>query len=158
ARVDQALVGQMAGVRVQQTSGVPGRGFSIQVRGQGSISANNEPLYVIDGFPLEPSAQNSSGTFSTANPLDNINPNDIESIQVLKDAASAAIYGSRAANGVVIIKTKSGLTTAGKPKITFNAYTGVAQTVKKLDVMNGDQWIDRAMELINGAWVDSGAG
>lgn len=158
ARVDQALVGQMAGVRVQQTSGVPGRGFSIQVRGQGSISANNEPLYVIDGFPLEPSAQNTSGGFSTANPLDNINPNDIESIQVLKDASAAAIYGSRASNGVVIIKTKSGLTAGSKPKITFSAYTGIAQTVKKLAVMNGEQWIDRAMEQINGAWVDSGPG
>src|SRR5689334_20068231 len=70
-RVDQALVGQMAGVRVQQTSGVPGRGFSIQVRGTGSITANTEPLYVIDGFPLEPSQQNTSGTFSAGNPLDN---------------------------------------------------------------------------------------
>ena len=157
ARVDQALVGQMAGVRVQQTSGVPGRGFSIQVRGTGSISANNEPLYVIDGFPLEPSQQNTSGTFSTGNPLDNINPNDIESIQVLKDASAAAIYGSRAANGVVIIKTKSGLST-GKSKITVSAYTGVSQVVRKLDVLNTDQWIDRATEIINSAWVNSGAG
>ena len=156
-RVDQALVGQMAGVRVQQTSGVPGRGFSIQVRGTGSISANTEPLYVIDGFPLEPSQQNTSGTFSTGNPLDNINPNDIESIQVLKDASAAAIYGSRAANGVVIIKTKSGQST-GKSKITVSAYTGVSQVVRKLDVLNTDQWIDRATEMINSAWVNSGAG
>jgi TonB-linked SusC/RagA family outer membrane protein len=156
ARVDQALVGQMAGVRVKQTSGIPGRGFSIQVRGTGSINANNEPLYVVDGFPLEPSAQNTSGTFSTGNPLDNINPNDIESIQVLKDAAAAAIYGSRASNGVVIIKTKSGQ--IGKAKIGFNAYTGVSQVVKKLDVMNADQWVDRAIETINYQWVHSGAG
>lgn len=157
ARVDQALVGQMAGVRVQQTSGVPGRGFSIQVRGTGSISANTEPLYVIDGFPLEPSQQNTSGTFSTGNPLDNINPNDIESIQVLKDASAAAIYGSRAANGVVIIKTKSGQS-SGKSKITMSAYTGVTQAVRKLDVLNADQWIDRATEIINSAWVNSGPG
>jgi TonB-dependent SusC/RagA subfamily outer membrane receptor len=106
ARVDQALVGQLAGVQVKQTSGTPGKGFSVQVRGSGSISASNEPLYVIDGFPLETSGQNASGGFSTGNPLDNINPNDIENIQVLKDASSAAIYGSRAANGVVLITTK----------------------------------------------------
>jgi TonB-dependent SusC/RagA subfamily outer membrane receptor len=108
ARVDQALVGQMAGVRVQQTSGIPGQGFRVQIRGTGSINANNEPLYVIDGFPLELSPQNASGDFPTGSPLDNINPNDIESIQVLKDASAAAIYGSRASNGVVIITTKKG--------------------------------------------------
>jgi TonB-linked SusC/RagA family outer membrane protein len=154
ARVDQALVGQMAGVRVVQTTGIPGRGFSIQVRGQGSLSANNEPLYVVDGFPLEPSSQNASGGFSSGNPLDNINPNDIESIQVLKDASAAAIYGSRASNGVVIIKTKSGQA-GGKAKITFNAYTGVSQAVRKMDMMNSEQWIDRAKEIINGNWVNS---
>lgn len=155
-RVDQALVGQMAGVRVKQTSGVPGRGFSVQVRGTGSITANNEPLYVIDGFPLEPSEQNVSGGFTSGNPLDNINASDIESIQVLKDAASAAIYGSRAANGVVIIKTRSGK--AGKAKISLNAYTGVNQTVKKLDVLNAEEWVDRAIEIIDYQWVHSGAG
>ncbi|RDV17250.1 TonB-dependent receptor [Pontibacter diazotrophicus] len=156
ARVDQALVGQMAGVRVQQTSGVPGRGFSIQVRGTGSINASNEPLYVIDGFPLDVATQNSGGGFSTGNPLDNINPNDIESIQVLKDASAAAIYGSRGANGVVIITTKSGR--AGKPKITFNTYMGWSETAKKLDVLSGEEWIERATEVINYNWVTSGEG
>lgn len=156
ARVDQALVGQMAGVRVQQTSGVPGKGFRIQVRGTGSITANNEPLYVIDGFPLEVSPQNASGGFSTGNPLDNINPNDIASIQVLKDASAAAIYGSRAANGVVIITTKSGQ--AGKARINFNVYTGWNETAKKLDVLNADEWVDRAIEMINYNWVNSGPG
>jgi len=88
SRVDQALVGQLAGVTVKQTTGVPGKAFSVQVRGSGSISAGNEPLYVIDGFPLTTNSSNvSSGSFSTGNPLDNINPNDIESIEVLKDAA-----------------------------------------------------------------------
>jgi TonB-dependent starch-binding outer membrane protein SusC len=156
SRVDQALVGQMAGVRVKQTSGVPGRGFSVQVRGTGSITAGTEPLYVIDGFPLEPAQQNSSGAFVNGNPLDNINPNDIESIQVLKDASAAAIYGSRAANGVVIIKTKGGQ--VGKAKISLSAYTGINQTVKKLDVMNAEEWIDRATEIINYQWVHSGPG
>ncbi|GEO06094.1 SusC/RagA family TonB-linked outer membrane protein [Adhaeribacter aerolatus] len=154
ARVDQALVGQMSGVRVRQTSGVPGRGFSIQVRGTGSIGANNEPLYVIDGFPLEVSAQNAGGGFTTGNPLDNINPNDIESIQVLKDASAGAIYGSRASNGVVIITTKRGKT--GKPKINFNTYAGVNQTAKKLDMLSPEEWVDRAVEMINAAWVASG--
>lgn len=156
ARVDQALVGQMAGVRVKQTSGVPGKGFSIVVRGTGSISAATEPLYVIDGFPLEVAAQNGGGGFSTGNPLDNINPNDIETIQVLKDAAAAAIYGSRASNGVVIITTKNGK--VGRAKITFNTYTGTSKITKKLDVLNGDEWVDRATEYINFTWANSAAG
>jgi TonB-linked SusC/RagA family outer membrane protein len=152
-RVDQALVGQMAGVRVKQTSGVPGRGFSVQVRGTGSISANNEPLYVIDGFPLEVGAQNANGGFSTGNPLDNINPNDIESIQVLKDASASAIYGSRASNGVVLITTKRGK--AGRASINVNTYAGYNERVRKLKMMSSEEWIDRAIEMINTAWVGS---
>ncbi|GAB3650651.1 TonB-dependent receptor [Echinicola sediminis] len=146
-RVDQALIGQMAGVRVKQTSGVPGRGFDIQVRGVGSITANNQPLYVIDGFPLEAAG---------GNPMDNISPNDIESIQVLKDAAAAAIYGSRASNGVVIINTKSGK--SGKAQISVNSYVGWNETVKKLDVLSPTEWIDRAVEMINTQWENSGEG
>ncbi|MDI9866401.1 TonB-dependent receptor [Flectobacillus sp. DC10W] len=156
SRVDQALVGQLAGVQVKQTSGTPGKGFSVQVRGSGSISASNEPLYVIDGFPLETSGQNASGGFSTGNPLDNINPNDIENIQVLKDASSAAIYGSRAANGVVLITTKKGQ--EGKAKITFNAYSGITKAVRMLDMLSADEWVDRATEMINAQWVASGVG
>lgn len=155
-RADQALVGQLAGVRVRQTSGLPGKGFSVEVRGSGTFSGVTEPLYVVDGFPLEVSAQNTSGGFSNGNPLDNINPNDIESITVLKDAAAASIYGSRAANGVVVITTKRGK--SGKAKIYFNTYTGFSERVKKLDMLNGKEWIDRSIELINGAWVASGAG
>nr|WP_321357720.1 TonB-dependent receptor [uncultured Draconibacterium sp.] len=150
-RLDQALVGQMAGVRVKQTSGMPGKGMSIQIRGTGSISANNEPLYVIDGFPLEMSEQSSSGGFSSGNPLDNINPNDIESIQVLKDAAAAAIYGSRASNGVVLIQTKKGKT--GKAKINFNMYTGWNEPNRKIDILNTDEWIDRAVEYMNANYI-----
>jgi TonB-dependent SusC/RagA subfamily outer membrane receptor len=151
-RVDQALVGQLAGVTVRQNTGIPGKGFSIQVRGSGSISGGNEPLYVVDGFPLSVNSSNTSnGTFSTGNPLDNINPNDIESIEVLKDAAAAAIYGSRASNGVVLITTKRGQT--GKAKINFNAYGGYNQASKKLEMMNGDQWIAQATEVINATYV-----
>jgi len=150
-RLDQALVGQMAGVRVKQTSGMPGKGMSIQVRGTGSITANNEPLYVIDGFPLEMSGQNTSGGFSNGNPLDNINPNDIESIQVLKDAAAAAIYGSRASNGVVLIQTKKGK--AGKATINFNMYTGWNEPNRKIDILNTDEWIERAVEYMNANYI-----
>jgi TonB-linked SusC/RagA family outer membrane protein len=150
-KVDQALIGQMSGVRVKQTSGLPGKGFSIQVRGTGSISANNEPLYVVDGFPMEVSPQSSSGSFSGGNPLTNLNPNDIESIQVLKDAAAASIYGSRGSNGVVIITTKKGK--SGKPQISFNTYVGWNETAKKLDVLNSEEWVDRQIEHMNYFWV-----
>ena len=151
-RVDQAMIGQLAGVRVKQTTGTPGKGFSVQIRGSGSISGGNEPLYVIDGFPLTVNSNNTgNGSFSTGNPLDNINPNDIETIQVLKDAAAAAIYGSRASNGVVIITTKHGQT--GKPKISVNAYAGYNEAAKKLEMMNGQQWIDQATEVINATYL-----
>ncbi|WP_460552839.1 SusC/RagA family TonB-linked outer membrane protein [Hymenobacter daeguensis] len=156
ARVDQALVGQLAGVVVKQTSGVPGRPFSIQVRGAGSISAGSEPLYVIDGFPLETVGASANGRFGSGNPLDNINPNDIEKIEVLKDAAAAAIYGSRAANGVVLITTKRGRT--GKPQISVNSYVGGSRAAKKLDLLSGEEWASRATEIINNNWVKSGAG
>lgn len=155
-RIDQALVGQMAGVQVKQTSGALGKAFSVQVRGTGSISAGNEPLYVIDGFPLAAANPNSSGNYASGNPLDNINPNDIESIQVLKDAASAAIYGSRAANGVVLITTKHGK--SGKPQITVNSYVGFNEANRKLDMLNSEEWVDRATEMINAQWVASSAG
>lgn len=150
-RVDQALVGQMAGVAVKQTSGALGKGFSVQVRGTGSISAGNEPLYVVDGFPLATAAPNAAGNYSTGNPLDNINPNDIENIQVLKDAAAAAIYGSRAANGVVIITTKRGK--SGKARIEYSGNVGFVERSRKLDMLNSEEWIDRATEMINSKYV-----
>ncbi|WP_069659627.1 SusC/RagA family TonB-linked outer membrane protein [Arcticibacter eurypsychrophilus] len=150
-RVDQALVGQMAGVSVKQTTGVPGKAFSVSVRGSGSISAGNEPLYVIDGFPLAVTPIGSGGSYGSGNPLDNINPNDIENIQVLKDAAAAAIYGSRASNGVVLITTKKGK--SGKANLSYNAFYGYNAASKTLPMLNGDQWIDRATEMINAAYV-----
>lgn len=154
-RVEQALIGQMAGVQVRQQSGMPGAALSIQVRGTGSITAGNEPLYVMDGFPLDIASQSASGGISNS-PLDNLNPNDIESVQVLKDAAAGAIYGSRAANGVVIITTKKGL--AGKAKINFNANSGLSEVSRKLDVLSADEWVAQATELANTAWVASGTG
>jgi TonB-linked SusC/RagA family outer membrane protein len=111
---------------------------------------------VLDGFPLEAAAQNSAGRFGSGSPLDNINPNDIENIEVLKDAAAAAIYGSRAANGVVLITTKRGK--SGKPKISLNTYAGFTQRVRKLDMLNSEEWVDRSIELINANWTASGTG
>lgn len=153
-RVDQGLIGQMAGVSVQQTSGMPGNPLSIRIRGTGSISAGNEPLYVIDGFPVETNGVNSNGNFSNGSPLDNINPNDIESIEVLKDAAAAAIYGSRASNGVVIVTTKKGK--MGKPRFTLNTYAGISQEARRVDMLNAEEWINRAKTMIDQQWVNSG--
>jgi len=155
ARIDQAMIGQMPGVQVRQQTGMPGSGFSILVRGTGSISAGTEPLYVVDGFPLDVVSQNAAGSFTGNNPLNNLNPSDIESIQVLKDAAAAAIYGSRASNGVVVITTKRGH--LGKGKISVNAYTGTSQVAKKMDVLTPDEWINEATELENYKWVNSAA-
>jgi len=154
-RVDQAMIGQMPGVTVVQQTGMVGAGMSIQVRGSGSVTAGREPLYVVDGFPLDVASQNSAGGF-TANPLNNINPNDIESIDVLKDAAAAAIYGSRGSNGVVLITTKRGKT--GSAVISINAYSGVSKVAKKMDVLSAQEWIDQATELANYKWVNSGTG
>ncbi|RZK41095.1 MAG: SusC/RagA family TonB-linked outer membrane protein [Pedobacter sp.] len=152
-RVDQALVGQLAGVNVKQTTGLPGKGFSIQVRGGGSISANTEPLYVIDGFPLGQSTADLSGNFPGGNALDNINPDDIESIDVLKDAAAAAIYGSRGSNGVVLITTKKGQ--VGKAKIQFSSSVSASDITRKVDMLNGEEWIERATEMINTNYVNA---
>lgn len=94
---------------------------------------------VIDGFPIHTEGSNTVGGFSNGSPLDNMNPNDIASVEVLKDAAAAAIYGSRASNGVVLITTKRRKT--GKEKFTFNTYSGLNREVKRVDMMNADQWI-----------------
>lgn len=154
-RIEEALIGQMPGVQVRQQTGMPGSGLSILVRGTGSINAGNEPLYVIDGFPVDVSSQNAAGGFTT-NPLNNISPNDIESVQVLKDAAAGAIYGSRAANGVVIITTKRGK--AGVSKIALNVNTGLSNVAKRLDVLSPEEWIGMATEVANSNWVRSGTG
>ena len=152
-RIDQAMIGQMAGVQVRQQTGLPGSGFTILVRGTGSISAGTEPLYVIDGFPLDVNSQNTAGGFSNGNPLNNLNPDDIESIQVLKDAAAGAIYGSRAANGVVLITTKRGQ--IGRTRVNVNANAGVSQVARKLDVLTPTEWIGMAKQLEDYKWVNS---
>lgn len=141
SRVDHAMAGKLAGVQVQEVSGAPGRGLAVRVRGVGSISNSTAPLYVVDGYPIN------SG-------LDNINPSDIESIEVLKDAASAAIYGSRGSNGVVLITTKSGK--SGKPILQLDTYYGVQERFSKVDVLNRDEYIDFAIEERNNTWILQG--
>lgn len=135
----QALQGKAAGVQVTQPSGKPGSALSIRVRGATSVQAGNEPLYVIDGVP----------TMDTRD----LNVNDIESIQVLKDASSAAIYGARASNGVVIVTTKRGK--ANQSQISFNAYYGVSNIAKKIDVLSPQQYADLMNEMGNNVTVGS---
>lgn len=135
-----ALQGRASGVQIVSNSGAPGDGITVRVRGFSSLNSGNEPLYVVDGIPLETSSLSSLNGYEQhgLNPLSDINPGDIESIEVLKDAASTAIYGSRAANGVILITTKRGQT--GKAKISINAFTGLSTITRKLGVLNASQW------------------
>ncbi|MGI4741621.1 MAG: SusC/RagA family TonB-linked outer membrane protein [Janthinobacterium lividum] len=136
--VDQALQGRAAGVQVFQNSGTPGAGIAVRVRGGASISGSNEPLYVVDGLPIITGSSSQLGTGNQGvNGLNDLNPNDIATIEVLKDAASAAIYGSRASNGVVLITTKRGK--AGKANVDVDYYTGVQSAWKRPQVLNGPQ-------------------
>lgn len=136
--LSQALVGKVAGVQIMQTSGAPYDGTKIRVRGTGSINATSDPLYVIDGYPA-------------GNNL-NINPNDIETIDVLKDAASAAIYGSRAAGGVILITTKRGK--AGQSNVEYDVLTGFGQLSKKIDLLNAEEFIDLLIDGRNNSYRD----
>lgn len=148
--VDQALQGQVAGVQVTQSSGTPGGGISVRIRGATSISASNRPLFVVDGIPVEIGAlsgRNYGG--QTDNALSLINPNDIESINILKDASAKALYGSRASNGVVVITTKRGK--LGKPRISFEVQRGVIDPVKKLELLNSDQLLELQREAVTNA-------
>lgn len=148
--LDQAMAGQMAGVQVTQATGAPGGGATVRVRGAGSLSAGNDPLYVVDGFPI------TNDYNQRNNPLSTINPSDIETIQVLKDASATAIYGSRGSNGVVIITTKSGK--SGASKIDFNLTTGIQQVEKKLDMLNAREYAVYMNEARNNAWINSAVG
>jgi len=139
-----ALQGKAAGVQIIQNSGTPGAGITVNVRGLSSISAGNQPLYVIDGVPMLTGDLSQIGFEGQGlDAIADLNPNDIESIEILKDASAAAIYGTRAANGVVLITTKSGGNE--KTKFSFNAYHGIQETWNRLDLLNGPQF----MEYIN---------
>lgn len=129
---DQLIAGKVSGVAITSNGGRPGQGSTIRIRGGSSLNASNDPLIVIDGVPVD------NGTISgAANPLSFINPNDIESFTVLKDASASAIYGSRANNGVIIITTKKGK--AGKIRVSYSSNNSLSTLAKKLDVLTGDQ-------------------
>ena len=133
---DAALQGRAPGLQVSQAGGAPGSPVRIQVRGTSSVSSGTEPLYVVDGMII---FQDITGTRGL-NPLININPNDIESVEVLKDAAATAIYGSRGANGVVLVTTKTGKKGQGKTTIDINS--GVTTAIKTMDYVSGPQWLE----------------
>ena len=151
--VDQALQGRAAGVQVSQSSGTPGGGISIRIRGNTSISASNTPLFIVDGVPVqvgEVSGRSFGGQRDNA--LAIINPNDIESLEVLKDASAKAIYGSRGANGVVIITTKRGRN--NKTTITADVQRGVTQIIKRPQLLNSSQLIELQREAVTNAGQD----
>lgn len=153
--INQSLQGRIAGVQVNQNDGAPGAGISIQIRGANSFSTSTEPLYVVDGIPFTtggtPGAgRDEDGMLQSANPLSSINPADIESVEVLKDASATAIYGSRGANGVVLITTKRGV--KGKENISFSANFGISKVVKKMDMLDGytyAKYRNEATEMFN---------
>src|SRR3989449_1135746 len=142
----QMIIGRAAGVEITQNNGEPGAGAQILIRGGRPISHSNDPLYVIDGVPINNVATEPpsiSGVVGSPplprNPLNTLNPSDIASITILKDASATAIYGSRAANGVILIETKKG-TAAGGPTIEYDSYVAAASPAKRLDVLNGAEY------------------
>lgn len=138
----QTMYGRVAGVQILNTSGRPGVSSTVQIRGINSISATATPLIVIDGI-IMPDYD-----------LSTINPSDIESIDILKDAASSSIYGSRGANGVILVTTKSGRT--GKPKLTVNHSTSLQQVIRRIDVMNASEYAQATIDAAQNAWIDRG--
>lgn len=139
-----AIQGKIPGVQITQSSGAPGAGGSVRIRGIGTTSGN-DPLYVVDGMPIGGSNMSISGSGDNISGLSIINPNDIESIEVLKDAAAAAIYGARAANGVILITTKRGH--EGLAKVNYNGYVGMQQLWKKPEFLNATEFATLANEL-----------
>jgi TonB-dependent starch-binding outer membrane protein SusC len=139
----QAMQGRAAGVIVAAANGVPGGSLSVIIRGVGSINAGTTPLYVVDGIQLNTGV----GSINTQNnPLNFLNPDDIESIEVLKDAAAASIYGARAGNGVILVTTKKGK--SGKPKFTFNSYIGKSSPLGTVDVLSTQNWLRLRIEAL----------
>jgi len=149
---EQLILGKAAGVRGVQSGGEPGAGLSISIRGASSITAGTEPLYVIDGLPLQNQASVGGGgpgfssAFTPRSPLSTINPEDIASIEILKDASATAIYGSRGANGVVLITTKSG--SSGKLKIDYDGYVGTQSPFRQPVLLTPEQYMTSVNNLI----------
>jgi len=157
---ENALQGRLAGVNVAESTGEPGSAPQITIRGVGSISAGNEPLYVIDGVPISQNSnlqqnvgsQNSNFSATLVNPLATLNPNDIESIEVLKDASAAAIYGSRGSNGVILITTKRGRRESA-PMINFRSYVGVNSAFNTPELMNAEELIAYTKDSRNNTYL-----
>jgi len=157
---ENAIQGQIAGVNVQEVSGEPGSTPEIQIRGTGSISAGNDPLYVIDGLPMNRNVnlqgslftRRASFTAPTVNPMAALNPNDIASIEVLKDAAAAAIYGSRGSNGVIMITTHKGQSREA-PIIRLSSTIGVQSDFNRKDMMNAEEFIDFTQDARNNNYL-----
>jgi len=153
ASFENALQGAISGIQVTQSSGAPGGGASIRIRGGNSITGGNDPLYVIDGFPVyNNSSETNAGALNSQaiNPLSSINPGDIESVDILKDASATAIYGSRGANGVIIITTKKGKT--GANKVTYEGSYGIQTATNKIKLLSAKEW----GQLKNDARANSG--
>lgn len=154
-----AMQGRMAGVNIVQNTGVPGGGFTLQIRGINSLRTDgNEPLFIVDGVPYSTQSLGNSQISSSiltgaVSPLNSINPSDIESIEVLKDADATAIYGSRGANGVVLITTKKGK--MGKTSLTVNSYTGVGKVTRTMKMMNTDQYLTMRREAFSNDGITS---
>lgn len=146
--INQAMSGQAAGVNVISASGAPGGGTDIQIRGLSTLSADTSPLYVVDGVVLQLGSSLEEGPFSF------INPADVASIEILKDAAAAAIYGSRASNGVVLITTKNG--EKGQARVRVAIKTGVQEVFNKVDLLSAQEFATLAIEARNNLWVDTG--
>ncbi|QHT65526.1 TonB-dependent receptor [Rhodocytophaga rosea] len=147
--LEQAIQGRAAGVFIQSNNGKLGQGMQVRVRGSSSVTASNQPLYVIDGIPITSESQSSSD--SQTNPLADLNFNDVESIEILKDASAAAIYGSRASNGVVLITTKKGK--SGKTNFSLGYFTGFSDPTGKKEWLNSREYV----ELFNEARANSEA-
>ena len=149
---EQLIQGKTAGVQISQSTGEPGAGIDIRIRGAASVRSNNNPLFVVDGIPLSggnTSAESSDaglGSNSAKNPLSFLNPNDIESISILKDASASAIYGSRGANGVVFITTKSGKGARGS-SWEYTSSMSVASVVKRFDLLSAGKYLSRAADF-----------
>ncbi|QEC69402.1 TonB-dependent receptor [Panacibacter ginsenosidivorans] len=144
---ESAIQGRASGVYVQQQNGKLGQGINIRIRGASSVSAGNEPLYVVDGVPVITADLSSNG--AQTNPLSDLNINDIQSIEILKDASAAAIYGSRASNGVVLITTKKGAT--GTSKIELGYFTGFQKPTGKREFLDAKQFVDYTLRAADGA-------
>lgn len=148
---DRALQGRAAGVQITGANGVPGGQVQVRIRGIGSIKGGTDPLYVVDGVQINTT---SNSAFTSTNPLSFLNSNDIENIEILKDAASAAIYGAAAANGVVLVTTKKGK--SGKTSISLDVNTGYVEPTKYLDVLNTQEWLKlRTEALVNAGNAES---